>query len=273
MTTFQAIIYGITQGFSFFLPISASAHRMFVPYLLNWPEPTNALLAAIYLGGAVALLVYFIHDWASIISSFLQVILFRRKPMTLDERLPIFLLFTGIPLILAYFYLVPMIERVDWSPGLVAIVLAAGGLPLLFTERGSRKNKGMFDWNWVDAFLLGIGGIFMFIPGGGQLAGFVPAALVRNYNREAAVKYSFFAMFPIFAICAYVHLHKMAHIGPGPELSWLSFGTAAVVSFVFSLLAIGGLTKHVLRNGFGQYVIYRFLLAAAVGGMIWVRNR
>jgi undecaprenyl-diphosphatase len=274
VTTFQAIIYGIIHGFAVFLPISASAHHALVPYLLGWPEPTGAFLAALYLGTALSVFCYFIHDWASIISSFIQVILFRKKPMTLDERLPLFLACTAIPIVIAQFYLKPFLDRVDWTPALIVGLLALGGWPLFFAERRSRKNKGMFDWNWLDALTVGITGIFIFIPGGGSPEGFIPGALLRNYNRESAAKYGFFVMFPLLATTAYVHFHDVAfHGGPAPDLTWLSFGAALVVSFFSGLLAIGGLMKHVQRNGFGQYVIYRTLLAIGAGAVIWLRSR
>lgn len=277
MTTFQAIIYAIVHGFAEFLPISASAHERLIPYLLNWTDhpPAGALIAALDLGSTLAVLAYFIHDWASIVSGFLQVILFRKKPMTLDERLPLFLFCTGIPLAIAFFYLKPELEKVDWENILVvAGVLAAGALPLWLAERSSRKNKGMFDWNWLDAIVVGITGVLMFVPGAGKPEGLMPGALFRNYNREAAAKYTFFAMFPLLVVSCTLSFHEVNfHGAPAADLSWLSFIVATIVTFLTSLLAIGGLMKHVSRNGFGQYVIYRLLVAGAVAIVFWVRNR
>jgi len=163
---------------------------------------------------------------------------------------------------------------VEWSPMLVAGLIAFGGWPLFLAERRSRKNKGMFDWNWLDALIIGISGVFMFVPGGGKPEGFIPGALIRNYNRDSAAKYSFFIMFPLLATSAYMHLREVSfHGGPAPDLTWLSFGAAVVVTFFSGLLAIGGLMKHVQRNGFGQYVIYRTLFAAATGVVFWFRSR
>jgi undecaprenyl-diphosphatase len=278
MTTFQAIIYALVHGFGVFLPISASAHALLIPYLFNCPEATGALAAALYLGLSLSVFFYFIHDWASIISGFLQVLVFRRKPMTLDERLPIFLFCTGIPLGIAEWHLRPILERIDWNPLLVAGILAVGALPLIIADSRSRKTKGMFDWNWLDALLVGIAGIFMFIPGGGMPEGFIPGALIRNFTRESAAKYSFYAMFPVLVLSTYYHFreitfHGALHGGPAPDLSWLTFVTATVVTFLSGLLAIGYVMKQVQRNGFGKYMVYRLLLAAAVGATYWMRSR
>lgn len=277
MTTFQAIIYGIVHGFTQFLPISASAHQRLLPYLVNWNDhpPSGAILAALNLGAVLALLIYFIHDWASTISSFLQIIIFRKKPMTLDERLPLFLFFTGIPLGLAWVYLKPVLEQMDWDrPLLVAGALALGTIPLFLADRSSRKNKGMFDWNWLDALTVGITGILILIPGCGAMEAFLPGALFRNYNREVAAKYSFFSLFPTLLVSTYLNFHEVSfHGGPSSDLSWLSFGVAALISFLTGLLAIGGLMKHIQRNGFGQYLTYRIMLAAATVITVLVRSR
>jgi undecaprenyl-diphosphatase len=275
VTTFQSIIYGIIHGFTQFLPISASAHERLIPYLFGWPEVEGAFKAALLLGSCLSLLVYFRHDWASIISSFLQVIIFRKRPMTLDERLPIFFFFTGIPIGLAWFYLQPMIMNFEWSPLLICGVLAAGGIPLFLTDSNSRKNKGMFDWNWLDALTVGISGVFLVVPGGGITEGMIPGALFRNYNRESATKYCFFAMFPVLLVSTYLHFRGVSlhSAQPSPDLTWLSFSTAALVTFLTGLLTIGGLMKGVHRKGFAQYVIYRFVLAAATVGVFWFRSR
>jgi undecaprenyl-diphosphatase len=275
MTTFQSIIYAIIHGFSQFLPVSASAHQRLVPFLLGWPEPSGAFKAALMIGASLSLLVYFRHDWASVISSFLQVIIFRKRPMTLDERLPFFMLFTGIPIAIGWFYLSPILSQQDWSPLLLAGILVAGGIPLILGESSGRRTKGMFDWNWLDCLIVGIFGIFFVVPGGGLPDGMIPGALSRNYNRESAAKYAFFAMFPILLVEAYAHFQEVQlHAGaPAPDLSWLSFGVAMVVTFFTGLLTIGGLMKHVQRKSYGQYVVYRFILAAAVMGVVWFRAR
>src|SRR4051812_7555339 len=116
MTTFQAILYAIIHGFSDFLPVSATAHHKLVAYLVGWPEPAGPMIGALSLGSLLALLVYFRHDWASMISCFLQVILFRKKPMTLDERLPLFLTLSTLPAVAGWYYFGDSVEQMAWTP-------------------------------------------------------------------------------------------------------------------------------------------------------------
>src|SRR6188768_4265884 len=105
MTLFQAVVHSVLHGFAEFLPISVSAHHSLLAYVLGWPAPAGAAMGAMGLGASLALLVHFRHDWASMISSFLTVLIYRKKPMTLDERLPIFILVATLPVLGAWYYL------------------------------------------------------------------------------------------------------------------------------------------------------------------------
>ena len=274
MSTFQAIIFSIIHGFAEFLPISSSAHDILVPYLLGWPTPEGAFSGALALGAFLSLFIYFRHDWAAIISTFLGVLIYRKKPMTLDERMPLFLAVTTAPIAIAWYYLHERIEELSWSPLVVAISLAVFGLPMVVGETMSRKNKNMFDWNGLDTLVVGLGQLLWIVPGCGRPAGQLPAAFFRNYSREAAVKYGLFAATPVLLASA-IHLLRPVDFHaaqPMPDLSWLSFSVAVVVTMLSGLLAIGGLMRHVQRKGFGQYAVYRVLMALAVGVTLWLRR-
>jgi undecaprenyl-diphosphatase len=275
MTTFQAIIYAIIQGLSEFLPISASGHSILFPYLVGWQHPTVGLMAGITLGSFLALLIYFRHDWASMISCFLQVIIFRKRPMTLDERLPLFIAVSSIPVVLASYYFHDRVNEIEWTPLLVAGVLAAAGLPLWIFDSWGRKIKGMFDWNWLDAGIVGLVQATAVIPGWDHFAGILLGASFLNYRREAAAKYAYFAFAPILFVRMLSGIKEISFgsAAPSADLSWLSFGVAFVIALFAGLLAIGAFMKHVQQKSINQYVIYRWILAAAVCSLYWVRSR
>ena len=130
MTTFQAIVYGILHGFTEFLPISAAAHRILLAYITGWTEPSGAFLGALSVGSTLALLAYFIHDWLSMVSCFLQVVIYRKKPMTLDERMPLFIVLASIPILGGWYYFhEELASRLDTSPLIVAVTLAGFSRP------------------------------------------------------------------------------------------------------------------------------------------------
>lgn len=276
MTTFQAIIYAVIQGFSGFLPISSDAHRVLVPYFTHWPAPAGPFAGALALGSFLAVLIYFRHDWASIVSCFLQVIIFRKRPMTLDERLPIFIAIATLPLgIACRFFLEDRFLQPGWTPLAVAAALAGFGVPLWLADSMSRKNKSMFDWNWLDSAIVGILQLGTLVVGFGSMTATLVAALFRNYNREAAAKFAFFTLAPILAVEAFHGLHGIDIHAPSPtlDMTWLSFIVAIIVTLFASLLAIGGLMKQIQHKGFAQYVAYRWVVAIATVALYWYRTR
>ena len=273
MTTFQSLIYSIIHGLSQFLPIGNKAHLVFVPYLINWPTPSGVLLGTLVLGSVMAVLVYFRHDWASMISSFLQVLIFRKKPMTLDERLPLFLAITCLPMGVGHYYL----QNLEWNFSLITQVLIyfALGLALWFLDSWGKKIKGTYDWKWLDASILGITQLVGLIPGGDPMSGMLIAASFLNYRREAAAKYIYFALTPLLVSQSITLLRDLSFQNAMPmgDVSWLSLGVALVVSFFAALLAIGGFMRHIQTKGMQQYVIYRSLLAVGTCVVFWVKSR
>jgi undecaprenyl-diphosphatase len=274
MTTFQAIIYAAVHGLSEFLPISSSGHHILIPYLVGWHPPTAALISVFTLGSLLALLVYFRHDWASMVSCFLQVIIFRKRPMTLDERLPMFLGVSCIPIAVASSYFHDRIAETEWSPLLVAGVLTVTSIPLWGADYLGRKMKGMFDWNWFDAIVIGLIHASAIIPGWDRLSAVLLGASFLNYKREPAAKYAYFLMIPILLFKTVSGMKEITFKAgaPAPDLTWLSFGVALIVSWLVGLLAIGGFMKHVQQKNLNQYIIYRWVIAAAVCGTYWMRS-
>lgn len=275
MTTFQAIVYAMIEGVSQFLPISSKAHQILVPYLLGWQAPTGAMLGALSLGSLLALFIYFRHDWASMISCTLQIIIYRRRPMTLDERLPLFVALGAIPSALIAYYFRSKLADFEWTPLWVAGVLAAISVPLWGFEYMSRKIKSMFDWNWIDALIVGMTQSLAVLPGCDLLTGALLGAFFLNYKREPAVKYAYFAMMPFLVSQTINDLEGFTFHAPSPmpDVSWLSFGVAFIISLLVGLLSIGGFMKHIQQKGLGQYVIYRWVLAAGIVLVHWYRNR
>jgi undecaprenyl-diphosphatase len=240
----------------------------------GWAQPTGALLTALNLGALLALLIYFRHDFASMISCFLQVILYRKRPMTLDERLPLFLFMTTLPLALISYYFRESTATLHWNPLLSAITFASMGIPLSFFDYLNRKTKGMFDWNWLDAMLIGLIQMAALIPGWDSLSCLLMGALFLNYRREPATKYAYFALTPFLFVHAFSGLRQLSFDGSPPmtDLSWLSFVIAVIVTLLAGLISIGGFTKHMQEKGLGQYIFYRWALAGAFCAYYWMRG-
>lgn len=269
ISTFQAIVYAVIHSLCEILPIGGKAGTLLVPEILGWSAPPLELRAAIGLGICLAIFFFFIHDWASLTSSFIQVILFRKKPMTLDERMPVFAIVAVLPTLAAWFYLREPIEAFFQDPMRVAISVLLFGLPLWFIDSYSKKNRGMFDWTYTDALVVGFVQAFMIIPGSGRTTTSLTGALGRNYHREAALKFTFFTGFPIFIAStvmlfqeAGIHFSSFKH-ALTPEVSWITFAVAAVIGLLVTFLALGALMKNSRGKSLRAYLGYRVVLCAA----------
>jgi undecaprenyl-diphosphatase len=275
MDTYQAIIYGIIHGFSEFLPIDAQAHAWAVPEVVGWSAAPPVLLGGLTAGALLAVLVYFRHDWFSMISCGLQVFVYRKKPMTMDERMPFFVILASIPPAIAWFYGHEFVESFELTWLRVAGLLALFALPLAFSDYWSRKNKRLPDWNWIDALFVGVLQCCFFVPGCGRMTAALTAACLRNYDREASAKFAFFASAPILAGLTLLHLKGLDFHAAAPTegLTWLAFSMACLVAFLTGLLAIGGFMKKVLVKSYGRYAIYRWVAAGGLALTFWLRNR
>lgn len=272
MSTFQAVLYGLIHGFSEFLPISSTAHMSLISELFGWPKPPEQLQGYLALSGLLSVFLYFRHDWASIISSLLQVIIYRKKPMTLDERMPFFLILATLPVVGAWSYLRENMPEQLSDPLWLAGSVAVFAILLSASEFWGRKNKGMFNWNWIDALLVGIFQILALVPGCGRMTGALSCGLLRNYNREAIAKFSFFASAPLLGASAWLHLKGFAgHTPIAGDSSWLTISALVAVTTLTGCLSIGYLMKFVQRKSLSQFGIYRILLAAALGAVMWAR--
>jgi undecaprenyl-diphosphatase len=284
MTTFQVAIYSAVQGITELLPISSHAHRLAISFLTGWPMPQGVLLGTFYLASALALLTAFIHDWVSMLSCTIQLVIYRKRPMTLDERMPLFLMLATLPIVAAWYYLADEIGPF-FNPGaesraplLIAGSVALFTLPLAWADGWSRKNKGMFDWSIKDSLAVGVLQAFAVLPGCGRTNATLFAGLVRNFNREAAAKFGFFAALPVLALAAFHHLRELSFGAPEPmpDMSWMSLAVGFLISYFASLLAVGGFMRYVQRGSdapLGRYALYRFALAAVLAGAYFFKAR
>ncbi|MGE0615885.1 MAG: undecaprenyl-diphosphate phosphatase [Bacteriovoracia bacterium] len=273
MTTFQAIVYAAVYGFSLFIPVGETAHMWAISTLLEWPTVQDGLMGPLSLGACLAVLIYFRHDWASIVSSCLRVTLLWKKPMTLDERMPLFLLLANLPMIVLLLTIrqmqIELPSPENWSPFWVAGSLALLCVPVWLADRLNRRTKNMLSWNWVDALVVGFAQCVSLLPGGGRQIGAFAGGLFRNYSRESCAKFTFLTFGPVLLVQTLLELRSTSVSG----ISTLTFSMAVAVSFLCGLMAIGSLMKQIQNKGLAGALFYRCLFAAVILGWFWMKNR
>jgi undecaprenyl-diphosphatase len=121
---------------------------------------------------------------------------------------------------------------------------------------------------------VGLGQLLDFVPGAGRAAGALSIGLFRNFNREAAAKFMFYAAAPVLAMRAFSDLEALdfSASSPMPDLSWFTLAVSFVVSIFASLMAIDALMKQAQKKGNGGYALYRVALAIAICVVAWLRT-
>jgi len=272
MTLIETLASAVIHGFSRFVPISGEAHHWLLEKLLNFPSPNEGWSATFALGSLISLLVYFVHDWASMLSSVVQVLIYRKRPMTLDERLPFFILFcAAIPVFLLWllstkFQQGSLAELQSLAGHWMVPGLISSTILLLMTSRWSRRNRGPFDLNILDSVLFGVGQAISWIPGVGGTLGLLAASQARNYHLETATKNASLFSLPFLMIELSRGLSQIGwHSGePLPGCSWVQWTLALILAAGTSFIGLRVLNESVRKHGFGRLLTYRSFVAALI---------
>jgi undecaprenyl-diphosphatase len=253
ISAFQAIVLGIVQGLTEFLPVSSSAHLILVPWLFKWPEdPGLAFDVVLHLGTLLALLVFYWREW-------LDMVLSLANGNRAQRRLLFLLIVASVPGAIIGVLLEKQAETIFRSPVLIAGTLAILGVLLWAADAyGSRKRK-IDDITFLDAILVGLSQALAIIPGVSRSGATITTARFLGIDRADAANFSFLMATPIIAGAGLVEARKFFHSGLTAQLGW-----GFTASAVFGLLAIFGLLKFVRTHSYRSFAIYRIALAILV---------
>jgi undecaprenyl-diphosphatase len=268
--TIQALVMGVVQGLTEFLPVSSSGHLIIVPALLGWHDPFITSLAfsvMLHIGTLAALLIYFRADWLRLVPAGLATIRDRSFEGDPDRRLAWLLVVATIPALLIGDFLNDAIESRFREVGLVALMLVVGGAILWLAERNGSRRLLAVDLTFPRALGIGLAQALALIPGISRSGISIAAGLFTGLNRESAARFSFLMATPVTAAAAAYEGLKVIKgeadvvvpIGP------LLVGLAA--SFVFGMLAIAVLLRYLRTRSTDIFVAYRVLIAAVV--LVW----
>jgi len=253
----QAIILGIVQGLTEFLPVSSTAHLILFPWFFNWSGEVDTLAfdVALHAGTLLALLLCFWRDWVD---------LFFRK-----QRLLGLIVLASVPAGIAGLLLNDLAEHSLRSPVLISIMLIIGGIIMLVAEK-IYKYRDMEKLSVKDVIFIGVAQAVAIIPGVSRSGFTIAAGLFRGLEREAAARFSFLLATPIIGGACLLHFKGlvMNHADYNTRL----FMTGFVSSFVTGFIAIKFMMSFLKRYPLNLFVYYRFLLAAVIIAGIWLRG-
>ena len=266
MTVFQAIVMGVIQGLSEFLPISSSAHLALTPWLLGWPAPGLAFDVALHLGTLIALVWFFWQEWITLAKAFFSI-LRKRKLATESERRVAFVVVATIPGALAGYLLQDYAKTVFRTPALTGAMLIVMGVVLWLVDRSAKQERGITTMTWRDAILVGLAQMFAIVPGVSRSGSTITAGRAVGMTREAAAVFSFLLSLPI--ITAAVVFEGRHAIENGITMPIVA---GVIASAISGWLAISVLLKFISRNSYGVFALYRVIIGAGVLAVAFYRG-
>lgn len=260
---FQALLLGILQGLTEFLPISSSAHLILLPWFFQWNNPLLDSLpfdVALHAGTLLAILWYFWRDWLELIGGFFRI-LAKRKAGDFQERLILYIILATIPAGIAGFFLEKTIEGTFRNPALIAAPLIFVSFLMIYAERRARLSRPMEGMTLKDAMLIGIAQAMALLPGVSRSGITITTGLFRGYRREAATRFSFLLSTPAIAGATLLQTRHLFSAGQNDGfLIAIGFVSSAAVGY----LAIAFLMRYLRVHTLNLFVGYRLILAATV---------
>lgn len=258
MSPFQALILGLIQGLTEFLPISSTAHLILVPWLLGWTfDPATAFVfdVLLQLGTLVAVIAYFWRDLLGIAQAVLAGLVARQPFATADARLGWWVVVATIPAGVIGLLFKDYFEALHQQPPVIAGILLGAAVLLFASEALGRRTRTLNDLTWLDAFLIGCAQSLALIPGVSRSASTIAGGLARNLERPAAARFSFIMSIPIMLAAGAAAVKDLLEI-PNftallPPLS-VGFVAAALMGYACIHWLLGYLAKRPL-NMFGWY--------------------
>ena len=263
----QAIVMGVVQGLTEFLPISSSGHLIVVPALLGWDDPfidSLAFSVMLHLGTLVALLVFFRADWLRLVPAWFASLRDRSIRDDPDRRLSWLLLISTIPAIIAGLLLNDLIEAPFRQARLVAVTLVVGGAILWLAERVGRRTQSIADLSARGAFGIGVAQALALVPGISRSGISISAGLFAGLDRESAARFSFLMATPITAGAGLYEVRKLITGEAGVDIQLGPLIAGMVAALLAGLTAIAILLRYLRTHPTTIFVAYRLVLAAVI---------
>jgi len=272
LTIQQAIILGIVQGLTEFLPISSSGHLLIVPWLFNWhflldnPELNKTFDVALHLGTFVAVVIYFWREIGRLLSAWVRSMT-RRSLADPEARLAWFLVVSTIPAAFLGVAFESFIEERLGKPWIIAIMMIVFALVMYTVDHLARLDRDLEALTWTDAILIGIAQAFALCPGVSRSGITMMTGMALRLDRESAARYSFLLSIPVIGGAAAYKGLQVAQDGlPAGTAAPFAVGIAAAALSGFA--AIWFLLAYLRRHSFDLFVIYR--IAIGIGMLILI---
>ena len=271
MNFFEAIVLGIIQGLTEFLPISSTGHLTVAGKLMNLiseqnPQQWTSFIAVIQLGTLLAVVVYFWCDIISIIRDFLRDNWFNHikfSDQTLHSKMGWYLVIATLPVVVIGLGFKDIIEGIfTKNLYVIAASLIVLAIILAFAEKFAKLNRKNDDLNWRDALIIGIAQAFALIPGSSRSGTTITAGLFLGFNRETAARFSFLMSIPAVAASGLLQFYQATKYID--KTGFIDLIIATIVSGVVGYLSIEFLLKYLKTKSMFVFIVYRIIVGVAI---------
>jgi undecaprenyl-diphosphatase len=250
MNLLQAIILGIVQGLTEFLPISSSAHLVIVPFLLNWQFPEEQVFVfdvLVQLGTLVAVIVYFRKDLWNIAKAFITSLVHRKPFETADARLAWWIILATLPAVVVGLLVKGIVEQAFSSPlATGCFLLGTAGL-LALAEWKSQVKKDLNKATWIDALVIGLFQVVSLFPGVSRSGATITGGMLSGLHRREAARFSFLMSVPVMlgaGLLGTLDLLKIPGLAEFLPMLLVGMATAAIIGYIAIHWLLRFLTHH-----------------------------
>ena len=270
MNLLQAVVLGVVQGLTEFLPVSSTAHLRIVPALLDWPDPGAGFSAVIQIGTLVAVFAYFWRDLTRIVPATLGSMVTRRLGSP-DARLGWLMVLGSVPVVVCGLAFEKAIDRELRSLYVIsgamiglALILWVAELLVRARERAGKRLKELEEITWLDGLAVGLAQALALIPGSSRSGVTITAGLFVGMSRATAARFSFLLSLPSVFGAGIYKLYKERHDLLGSEESVVNLLAATVVAGIVGYASIAFLVGYLKRHSTYLFIVYRLALGAVL---------
>ncbi len=268
MDYLTAIILGIVQGLTEFLPISSSAHISIVGQFLGQEDPGAAFTAITQIGTEAAVVIYFWRDITTIIRKWFLSLVGKVPKDDADVRMGWLVIIGTIPIGLLGLLFQDWIETSLRSLWITATMLLVFALVIMLAERVGTQRRDLTDLTWKHGIFYGLWQALALVPGVSRSGGTVAGGLFMGYTRETAARYSFLLAIPAVVASAGLQTVKLLTGEEGAGTQWGPIWVATGIAFVVGYAVIAWFMKYITTHTFTPFMIYRIVLALALFGLL-----
>jgi undecaprenyl-diphosphatase len=268
MSILEAIVLGLVQGLTEFIPISSTGHLKIVPELLGWGDPGAAISAVIQFGTVLSAIIYFFRDIVRIAAGFFRGLVSRTFMKDSDFADAVYVIIGTIPILILGVALKKPIETTFRSTWIVTFMLIFVAILMQLSERYaiSRGFRDEKDFNAKDAAAIGLGQCLALVPGASRSGSTLMTAFFRRVPREKAARFSFIMSLPVITAAGVFELvserEHLATVGTTPLV------VATIVAFISGWASIFFLLRFLRTHTTHVFIYYRYVLGAVMAGLL-----